>query len=537
MKCSDAIVKLLEDAGIKYVFGHPGEHVLPLYDSLRTSRIEHVLLRHEQGAVHAADGYARASGGIGVCISTGGPGALNLVMGVATAYKDSIPLIVITGDIPRAQIGLNVFQEVELEKVFKPITRYTFKPENGEEAISALKRALLYSRMEPMGPIHININKDIFQEEVGESIISGGVEYSPTRDYTNMGEAISLLESSRRPLIVAGAGVLWGRAEDDLRELIEAHDIPVATTYPARGVIGEDHPLCLGMIGTRGTPTANYAGRNCDLIIALGCRISERTITGFGDSPIIHVNIDKKTLKGDVNLQMDVKEFIKRIKSRLSSSTSWVRKLNEYSVDNPPAYDCPPLLEDYPLKPSQVIPRIFELAPDAIIVNDAGSHTTWVTLYRRVLESRSLIYSGAFGPMGYGLPASIGVGLARPEKKIILITGDGGFQMTMQELGTIMERGLPIIICVLNNSSLGIVRQWQEMEYGESYQVRLKNPDFVRLARSYNIEAVRIEEPEELDDLLPGILGVDEPVLVEIRVEEEDIPLPPGFIDVDGGGE
>ncbi|MDD3454339.1 MAG: thiamine pyrophosphate-binding protein [Methanobacteriales archaeon] len=368
MKCSDAIVKLLEDAGIKYVFGHPGEHVLPLYDSLRTSRIEHVLLRHEQGVVHAADGYARASGGIGVCISTGGPGALNLVMGVATAYKDSIPLIVITGDIPRAQIGLNVFQEVELEKVFKPITRYTFKPENGEEAISALKRALLYSRMEPMGPIHININKDIFQEEVGESIISGGVEYSPTRDYTNMGEAISLLESSRRPLIVAGAGVLWARAEDDLRELIEAHDIPVATTYPARGVIGEDHPLCLGMIGTRGTPTANYAGRNCDLIIALGCRISERTITGFGDSPIIHVNIDKKTLKGDVNLQMDVKEFIKRIKSRLSFSTSWVRELNEYSVDNPPAYDCPPLLEDYPLKPSQVIPRIFELAPDAIIV-------------------------------------------------------------------------------------------------------------------------------------------------------------------------
>ena len=224
MKCSDAIVKLLEDAGIKYVFGHPGEHVLPLYDSLRTSRIEHVLLRHEQGVVHAADGYARASGGIGVCISTGGPGALNLVMGVATAYKDSIPLIVITGDIPRAQIGLNVFQEVELEKVFKPITRYTFKPENGEEAISALKRALLYSRMEPMGPIHININKDIFQEEVGESIISGGVEYSPTRDYTNMGEAISLLESSRRPLIVAGAGVLWARAEDDLRELIRLLD-------------------------------------------------------------------------------------------------------------------------------------------------------------------------------------------------------------------------------------------------------------------------------------------------------------------------
>ena len=529
MRCSDAIVKLLEDAGIKYVFGHPGEHVLPLYDSIRTSSIEHVLLRHEQGAAHAADGYARASGKIGVCISTGGPGALNLVMGVATAYKDSIPLIVITGDIPRDQIGLNVFQEIELEKVFKPITRYTFKPKNGEETISVLKKALLYSRMEPMGPIHININKDIFQEEIREDILLEGVEYSPMRDYTNMGEAISLLESSKRPLIVAGAGVLWGRAADDLRELIETHSIPVATTYPARGVIGEDHPLCLGMIGTRGTPAANYAGRNCDLIIALGCRISERTMAGFGDSPIVHVNIDKKTLKGDVNLQMDVKEFIRRIKFRLAPSTTWVRELEEYSMVNPPAYDRPPLLEDYPLKPSQVIPRIFELAPDAIIVNDAGSHTTWVTLYRRVLESRSLIYSGAFGPMGYGLPASIGVSLARPDKKIILITGDGGFQMTMQELGTIMERKLPIIICVLNNSSLGIVRQWQEMEYGESYQVRLKNPDFVKLASSYNIKAVRIEEPEKLNSALPGILRMNEPVLVEIRVEEEDIPLPTGF--------
>ncbi|MBC7119666.1 MAG: thiamine pyrophosphate-binding protein [Methanobacteriaceae archaeon] len=380
-----------------------------------------------------------------------------------------------------------------------------------------------------MGPIHININKDIFQEEIGEDILLEGVEYSPMRDYTNMGEAISLLESSKRPLIVAGAGVLWGRAADDLRELIETHSIPVATTYPARGVIGEDHPLCLGMIGTRGTPAANYAGRNCDLIIALGCRISERTMAGFGDSPIVHVNIDKKTLKGDVNLQMDVKEFIRRIKFRLAPPTTWVRELEEYSMVNPPAYDRPPLLEDYPLKPSQVIPRIFELAPDAIIVNDAGSHTTWVTLYRRVLESRSLIYSGAFGPMGYGLPASIGVSLARPDKKIILITGDGGFQMTMQELGTIMERKLPIIIFVLNNSSLGIVRQWQEMEYGESYQVRLKNPDFVKLASSYNIKAVRIEEPEKLNSILPGILRMNEPVLVEIRVEEEDIPLPRGF--------
>lgn len=534
MKCSDAIVKLLEDAGIKYVFGHPGEHILPLYDSIRISSIEHVLLRHEQGAAHAADGYARASGEIGVCISTGGPGALNLVMGVATAYKDSIPLIVITGDIPRDQIGLNVFQEVELEKIFKPITRYTFKPADGEEAISMLKKALLYSSIEPMGPIHININKDIFQEEIREDVLLEEVEYSPTRNYTSMGEAISLLKSSKRPLIVAGAGVLWSRAEDDLRKLIEAHNIPVATTYPARGVIGEDHPLCLGMIGTRGTPTANYAGKSCDLIIALGCRISERTITGFGDSPIIHVNIDKKTFKGDINLQMDVKEFIKRIKSNVSSYNDWIRELEEYSIGNPPAYDDPPLLEDYPLKPSQVIPRIFDLAPDAIIVNDAGSHTTWVTLYRKVLESRSLIYSGAFGPMGYGLPASIGVGLARPGKKIILIAGDGGFQMTMQELGTIMERKLPIIICVLNNSSLGIVRQWQEMEYGESYQVHLENPDFVKLAKSYNIRSVRIEKPEELDDTFLGVLGMDEPVLVEIKVEEEDIPLPSDFIALKG---
>ncbi|BAW30831.1 MAG TPA: thiamine pyrophosphate-binding protein [Methanothermobacter sp.] len=524
MKCSDAIVKLLEDAGIKYVFGHPGEHVLPLYESLRTSSIKHVLLRHEQGAAHAADGYARASGEVGVCITTGGPGALNLVMGVATAYKDSIPLIVITGDIPRGQRGLNVFQEVELEEVFKPITRYTFKPDNGEEAVLTLKKAILYS-MEAMGPIHVDISKDIFQEDVNEDILLEEVDYSPVRDYSQIGDAIGLLESSKRPLIVAGAGVLWGLGEDAFREFVELHRVPVATTYPARGVLGEDHPLCLGMIGSRGTPAANYAGRNCDLILALGCKISERTIVGFGDSPIIHVNIDKDALKGDVNLQMDVKGFLGRIKS-IGSSVGWIRELEEYSMENPPAYDDPPRLEDYPLKPSQVISRIFALAPDAIIVNDAGSHTTWVTLYRRVLESRSLIYSGAFGPMGYGLPASIGVKLARPDRKIILIVGDGGFQMTMQELGTIMERELPIVICVLNNSSLGIIRQWQEMEYGESYQVRLENPDFVKLARSYNMGAVRIEKPEELEEIMPGILGMGEPFLVEIKVVDEDIPLP-----------
>jgi len=526
MRCADAIVKLLEDAGIKYVFGHPGEHVLPLYDSLRTSKINHVLLRHEQGAAHAADGYARASGKVGVCIATGGPGALNLVMGVATAYKDSIPLIVITGDISRDQVGLNVFQEVKLGEVFKPITRHTFKPMDGEEAVLMLKKAIVYSEREPMGPIHININKDIFLEDIREDILLEGVDYLPLRDYSGMEEAISLIESSSRPLIVAGAGVLWGGVEDDFREFIEMYRIPVATTYPARGIISEDHPLCLGMIGTRGTPTANYAGVHCDLIIGLGCRISERTMAGFGDSPIIHVNIDEKTLKGDVNLQMDVGMFMKEIKSRLSSSNDWIRELGEYSRANPPLYENPPLLEDYPLKPSQVISEIFKLAPSAIIVNDAGSHTTWVTLYRKVLESRSLIYSGAFGPMGYGLPAAIGVSLAKPEKKIILITGDGGFQMTMQELGTIMETKPPIVICILNNSSLGIIRQWQEIEYGESYQTHLKNPDFVKLARSYNIKAVRIEKPQELKDVMLKVLAKNEPFLVEIKVGKEDIPLP-----------
>ncbi len=526
LRCSDAIVKLLEDAGVKYVFGHPGEHVLSLYDSLRTSTIKHVLVRHEQGAAHAADGYARASNKLSVCISTGGPGALNLVMGVATAYKDSIPLIVITGDIARDQQGADVFQEIDLNDVFKPVTRYSSNPSTAKEAILTFKKNILLCKKEPMGPIHININKDVLEEKIEEDLVLKKVEYSPLRDYAQIEEAINLLESANKPLVVAGAGILWGKADVKFREFIEKQEVPFATTYHARGVISEDHPLCLGMIGMRGTPTANYAGENCDIILSLGCKLSERTIAGFGTAPIIQVNINKKTLKGDLNLLMDVREFLEKINSvKICPSKDWIITLRKHSRKFPPPYDKPPNCRD-PLKPHEVIGEIFSLAPDSIIVNDAGSHTTWVTLYRKVLESNSLIFSGAFGPMGYGIPASIGVSFARPGKKVILIIGDGGFQMTLQELGTIMEEELPIVICILNNRSLGIIRQWQELKYKKSYGVHLKNPDFVKLAKSYNINARRIERAEEIKDIILEALKIDKPFLIEIKVEEEDIPLP-----------
>ncbi|NYT18024.1 MAG: thiamine pyrophosphate-binding protein [Methanobacteriales archaeon] len=528
-KCAQGMVRILEEEGIELVFGHPGEQILPLYQALHHSPIQHVLMRHEQGAAHAADGYARATGRVGLCLAAAGPGALNLVMGVATAYKDSVPLLVITGDVSTEFKGQNTFQDVPQVQVFQPITLASYDIKTPEESILKLKEAFHLFKNGKTGPIHLNIPRDVLSGTVGQSILE--TEYAPTtsnrRDETSSpgwDEASQLLKTAQKPLILAGAGVLWSGAVEKLQEFAQDHKIPVATTYPARGVLPEDHHLSLGLIGMRGTEAANQAGARTDLVLAVGCRLSERTLKGLGEATIIHVNLDEAVLKGKINIKADAGEFLGKISHlKLKNTQKWLDELRGYRSYHavPTDYD------DIPLKPQRAINDILESSTGAMVVNDAGSHTTWVNLLGVVGEPSGLIFSGGFGPMGYGLPAAVGVSLGRPEKNVVLVVGDGGFQMTLQELAVISQLQLPILITLINNQGLGIIKQWQELYYDGPYQVGLENPDFVALAASYGIKGQKIKDPDQLSILVQKALRLKKPYLIEIVVDpDEGIPLP-----------
>jgi len=524
MECANALIKILESKGVKFIFGHPGEQILPFYHALRDSNIKHILMRHEQGAAHAADGYARASGSFGVCLASAGPGALNLVMGVATAYKDSVPLIVITGDVPTNLKGKNVFQEIDISDVFKPITIKTFNNQEAEEGIFNLKKAFKMIKYGKKGPIHLNFPKNVLNAMVDGSLPYDDIEYTPKIDSSGISDVVKLIEESRRPFILAGAGVIWSNAADDLKHFVEVHDLPLATTYHARGVLPEDHPLSLGMIGLRGTEAANFAGKSCDVLLALGCRFSERTLTGIGEPKIIHVNLDRGVLMGDVKIQMDVGEFLKEIRDIGHLET---RKWLDEIKDHHQFHKIKTNYEEIPIKPQQAIKEILDASGDFTTVNDAGAHTTWVTLLKKVKRPSSLIFSGGFAPMGYALPAAVGASLANPGESIVVITGDGGFQMTSQELATIVQYKLPIVICVVNNSSLGIIKQWQELYYEGPFEVELENPNFLKLAEAYHVFAERVDSPGTVFKSVKKALELKEPFLIEVVVDkDEGIPLP-----------
>ncbi len=526
------VVEVLELEGVKYVFGHPGEQILPLYEVLRKSRVKHILMRHEQGAAHAADAYARISGKFGVCIASAGPGALNLTMGVATAYKDSVPILVITGDVPSNMRGCDAFQEVDTSTVFEPITIRSSRIKNPEDGILKLKEAIELVRQGKTGPVHLSIPRDVWDGELDNALINRKISlpnHIDSRELNkNIDKAIELLEKAQRPLIIAGAGVFWSKAADKLINFANRNKIPVSTTYHARGVFPDDNPLFLGMIGVRGTEASRFAGENADLIVALGARLSERTMNGVGQCRIVQVNLDEKSLKGDVNIEEDVGAFLDSITDlNMALHGSWLDELAEYAR----YYEIDTDFDDVPVKPQRAIKEILDASEDSIVVDDAGSHTTWVTLLQRIKEPATFIFSGGFAPMGYAIPASVGASLAEPQKSVVVIVGDGGFQMTLQELATISELKLPVTICMINNSSLGIIKQWQKMHYGSTYSVELKNPDFIKLAESYGIEAIRIDSPGEIYPAVKKALTLKKPYFIEVVVDrDEEVPLPSWLI-------
>lgn len=509
MNVSDNLVKILEEEGIEDVFGIPGEQIMPLYKALSTSSINHVLTRHEQAAAHAADGYARSSGKIGVCISTASPGALNFTMALATAFKDNVPILVLTGDNELEYRGTDHFQTTPQVEIFKNITRASYNPLNGTEAMYVLRAAIFELKTIPKGPIHINLSKDVLLSEEFEDF---KLCYLCEDDMSNIGKAQELIDNAEKPLFILGAGAI--SQKNQIRDIAEKYQIPVTTTFHAKGIISEENELNLGLAGIRSTPRASYALENADCIIALGIKGSERTLPEIPEN-LIDVNINKDVLIGDYPIHGKVEDFISEIKFK---KVSWFDEIME--IDN--TVTITGLDDD--LKPQAAIKRILEKYEGNIIAADAGSHTTWTTLLRKSVEPRQLLFSGAMAPMGYGLPASIGASIATGEK-VIVINGDGDFQMNLQELATIKSQDLDIIIFILNNSEYGIIRQWEEDFYDMTpYQVELENPDFTKLASSYGIDAVRVDNLNDLEFFLEKDLSG--PLVVEVVVESENIPLP-----------
>lgn len=509
MNVADKFVGILEEEGITEVFGVPGEQIMPLYKALSKSKVNHILTRHEQAAAHAADGYARSSGRIGVCISTASPGALNFTMAVATAYKDNVPILVITGDNELKYRGSDHFQSTPQVEIFKNITRASYNPLNGTEAMYVLRASIYELKNNPRGPIHINLSKDVLMEEEFDDF---DLCYLCEDDLSNITRAQELIDESTRPVMILGAGAIT--QAENIRRISEKYQIPVTTTYHGKGIVADDDMLNLGLCGIRANRRAKHAIANSDCIIALGIKASERTLPIVPDN-LIHVNINKEVLVGDYPIHGKVEDFLSNI---MFHEVSWLDEILE--VENTDGLTG---LDD-DLKPQAAIKRILEKYHDNIIVSDAGSHTTWTTLLKKSTRPRQLLFSGAMAPMGYGLPAAIGASVATGEK-IIVINGDGDVQMNIQELATLKENNLDVIIFILNNSEYGIIRQWQEDFYDmEPYQVALNNPDFIKLSASHHIDSVRVDCLEDLEFLLSkDLVG---PLVVEVIVESENIPLP-----------
>ena len=474
MNVAAYLVKILEEEGLENIFGLPGEQILPFYKALKDSKINHILVRHEQAAMHAADAHYKSSHKLSACVATAAPGALNFTMALAGAYKDNVPLLVLTGDNPTDLRNKDVFQSLPTSEIFKNIVDESFNPLNGTEAVYALRAAIYKIKHDPKGPVHINLSSDVL---LSEDFQDFDLCYLCENDLSNVKKAQELINKSKKPLFVLGSGAISQR--EVLKLIAESNGIPVTTTFNSKGIIDENNPLNLGMAGTRGTPRADYALKNSDCIIALGARASES--------------------------EADFKK------------ADWLDEILE--IDNKIAVEG---LGDktLPLRPQVAINEILKQYRNNIVIGDAGSHITWVTLLKKSSDFGQLLFQSALGPMGYGIPGAIGAAVANPDKKIIVINGDGDFQMNIQELATIKEYALNILIFIINNSQYGIIRQHEVNKYGmEPYQTDLKNPDFVKVAEAYGLKAKRVEKLEDFQD-------AEDYDIMDVAVRFEDIPLP-----------
>lgn len=538
---AQALVRLLEEQNLKYIFGYPGGSVLALYDALlESTKITHVLVRQEQAAVHAASGYARVTGKPGVCMATSGPGATNLVTGLATAYMDSIPVVAITGQVGTDMIGTDAFQEVDITGITMPITKHNYLVKDINDLPRIIKEAFHIASTGRPGPVLIDIPKNISggrfkYKPVGSVDLPG---YKPTYQGhpAQIKNLAGLIRTAKKPVIYAGGGVISSGAWDVLKELAETIDAPVATTLMGLGGFPEDHPLSLGMLGLHGTPYANYAVHNCDLLIGIGVRFDDRvtsTIDKFApQAKIVHIDIDPaeigKNAIVDLPIVGDVKIVLSELLKRLEKKEHrlWNEQVAAWKRSHPLEYGS----SSEKLRPQYILEKLSELTKGkAIVTTDVGQHQMWAAQYYQFTQPRSFISSGGLGTMGYGFPAAVGAQLANPDALVVAVTGDGSFQMNMGEMGTATEQKLPIKILLLNNSYLCLVKQLQHFLSGKRYHgvCFTGNPDFVQLATAYpGAVGLRIEKPEEVEPVLKEALFNGKLTLIDCRISDKELVYP-----------
>ena len=545
MRGGDAIIKALMDKGVDTIFGYPGGTVIPFYDMLYDSDLRHILVRHEQCAAHAAEGYARASGKVGVCLATSGPGATNLVTGIANAYMDSSPIIAITGQVVSNLIGNDAFQEVDIMGITMPITKHSYQPKDANDIPSIINTSFEIASTGRNGPVLIDVPKEVQEQELDDYVL-GTIPtpgYKPTikGNSKQIAKAAQMLKSAERPFILAGGGTILAGAGEEVKKLAELVKAPVATTLMGKGIVDEKDDISIGMLGMHGKQVANQNVNKTDCLLAIGCRFSDRT-TGkleefLPEAKVIHIDIDPaeigKNVAVDLPIVGDAKIVLNQLINELEGSkideSAWFKSIVDFKKSTIPrvSYD------DIPLKPQQVIKEIAgAITEDTIVTTDVGLHQMWAAHFLDISKPRKFISSGGLGTMGFGFPAAIGAKVACPDDAVLAIVGDGGFLMVSQELATIKEHDIPVVIAMLNNRKLGMVYQWQNKMYNKRYsETDLGNtPDFVKLAESYGINAERVEEVDKTQEVLSKALKDNESMLIEITVEKDEfIPMfPPG---------
>jgi len=547
---ADIVIDVLLEEGVDTVFGLPGGAIMEVYDALFDAPLRNILARHEQAAAHMADGYARATGRVGVVMATSGPGATNLVTGLATAHMDSVPMVAITGQVPRNYIGTDAFQEADVVGITRPITKHNFLVTDIKDLALILREAFYLARTGRPGPVLVDIPKDITQQEYNykmptekdvEEALPG---YKPHYEGNpvQIKKAAELIRKAKRPVLYVGGGVIIGNASEELRELAELTRIPVTTTNMGKGAFDETHPLALHMLGMHGTYYANMAVYHADLLIAVGARFDDR-VTGKIDefapeAKIIHIDIDPASISknihvdvpivGDVKnvLQKLLKELMKKPIEWVKARESWLKQIEKWKEKHPLSYQ----KSDKIIKPQYVIEEIYNITQgEAIISAGVGQHQMWAAMFYKYRYPRQFLNSGGLGTMGYGFPAAVGAKLGKPDKTVFAIEGDGSFVMNMQDVITAVQYRLPIKIAIINNEFLGMVRQWQQLFYDSRYSsvCLAVHPDFVKLAEAMGAVGLRATKPKEVKEVLLKAMEInDRPVIMDFVVDREENVLP-----------